>query len=307
VSLLKLNKSVAIVASLTILLMSSLFGFVNLASAEPVFSLTHFEGITEGATYDVNSLSLKIEVSFNSWIYESSIYVSCYIDGKLVTQGQLTETTTGFFGTQANNYYDRTPSISSGEFVLDNLKQGAHTLQVNVLCGGTWTLIGSASESLNPTVINFNVNRHEAPKISIESLYEYPSNQASFNITTTSDLNSTVSYSLDGGENVVLNQNSKGSTSSSSSSYQVTVNGLTGGSHTVKAYATDNFGNTGTTQSSFNVKAATVTSPENSNQQPTNVSAILITVIAVIAPIILVAAIVTAMHFRHKQGKAKST
>jgi hypothetical protein len=281
--MLKIRKAVAII-SLVILFFASLSGFVDFARAEPIFSLVNFSGPTEGATYYQDNILINVQVRYSHSFDYSRVTVACYVDNQINNQQDLSIVDS---------------SIIAGDVTLQNLTQGLHKLQVIIACFAVSSVLAFGTEYFNPPDINFKVNLNQGPKLIIEGLNVYQTYNANFNITT-SEFNSTVSYSLDGGEKVALKQNMATSTPNGSI-YQITTDKLTNGTHLINACATNSYGNT-TNQKYFNIGT-----PINPTPHPkaTPISIIGIVVGAAMVVVILALGIITVIYFRQKPTKTK--
>jgi hypothetical protein len=132
---------------------------VNTAEAKGEFSI-HVDNPILGENYSDQNLSVKYTVSYRSiWYLEELISVNCFLDGQLYSQTKINETETG-----DANYYNSTLSNASGEFFLDHLAVGEHTLQItgNGSIGFLYYGIDSV-ESFDSGVINFSIGEKNQP------------------------------------------------------------------------------------------------------------------------------------------------
>jgi hypothetical protein len=173
-------------------------------------------------------------------VYVDSMPVTCYFDGQLLCQGKV-----GI--SDINNVRI---ACAGGSVELSGLTEGDHLIQVKCKVHGHYYAYGTPFEvDAQEAAVNFYVNLHVPPAVSIKSLPKYSTDQVSINITT-NVANSIVSYQLDNHATVKLAEQS-------CSQYNVTLSDLPNGNHTFTAFAKDKFGNVGSTEKNFTVNNTT--------------------------------------------------
>jgi hypothetical protein len=201
----------------------------------------------ENKTYNENNATLAVTV-------ESDVPPSNYFDGSLfglfLRYGCALDYDTSDLVNLIwhSNLLDKFPNnpplvltgsgnVYAGNATLTNLSQGAHTLTVWVRAdqymlsysGGVWAIFKTVS---------FNIDS-VPPRITILSPETKAYNTSDVPLDfTVNEAFSQVSYSLDGKENVTAPGNT-------------TLTQLTGGTHNVTLYATDEAGNTGASETIY--------------------------------------------------------
>jgi hypothetical protein len=151
---------------------------------------------------------------------------------------------------------------------------------------------------LQSSVVSFFVNLGVAPSVSVSGLSQYITSSAALNITTDCS-EATVSYCLDGLDNVTLSQ-SQVVAVSEGVQYNVTLSDLADGEHSLTAYAMDSFGNTGAATHSFTVNTATPT-PTATPRHSQPIPPLAWIAGASIAVVVIVASILLLIYRRRKQ------
>jgi hypothetical protein len=261
---------------MVLFVVSSLVCFCNPVKAEPVFTISVDTPI-ENTTYAQNNLIVNVNVGYTWGLYLDSLKLTYYLDGQPISSKNIN-------GMEKDSYIFN--SIDS--ITLTELSNGKHTFQVKGSVTGYYIAIGYADQSLDTGVINFSVGVGVAPKVAIFRLAEYKTSQAL--VTFTLDRSdATISYSLDGQANVTLPQ-TEATQIGNQYLYNVTFSGLSDDMHILNAYATDSFGNTGSTIANFRINTATPTSTEKPSFQP-----IQITNIAIIAGGVIDSAVIVSI------------
>jgi hypothetical protein len=231
----------------SIMLLVLPLSLVNLASASTGFSI-NVDNPIDNSVISTDSLTVDFSVVFSGQVilFVDSMPVCAYLDDKLCYQGNM-----GL--DDINNYMVNRAPTAFGSFGLTDITQGRHTLEIQVEVVGSSFPGGSFDENVTSATVDFVCNCGVPPEVSILGLDEYAANQVFFNITTSEPI-SYCSYSIDGQVNTTLpymccNQ------------YNVTLNNLSNGDHSVTAYSKDTFGNTGMAKKTFTVKTQ--------NSQPT--------------------------------------
>jgi hypothetical protein len=147
----KITKGI-ILLLMAILVVSAIGLFDFGCAASKYFNDITIESPVTGAILNTDSVTVKIQVTYSSWLDMTSLQANCYLDGKLYTQVQLLET--------SENSPGGSPCVANGEFVLQNLTQGAHRLEINGTGKGYTEIINSVdvNEDLSSGVSTFNVN-----------------------------------------------------------------------------------------------------------------------------------------------------
>jgi hypothetical protein len=185
----------------------------------------------------------KPEVSiYDGWIDESSVWATCNwtdlrnkvvcvnieLDGKMYRSIEV-------------NSYLSSPFNSS--LNLANLEDGVHSVQIHAVCDGValeyhglWE--HSISYSNSSDIVYFTVDG-TPPAIVIMPVENktYGVTDIPLNFTLNESI-SQITYSLDGQANVTITGNT-------------TLTGLSDGDHNVTVYATDEFGNTGVSETMY--------------------------------------------------------
>jgi hypothetical protein len=213
------------------------------------------ENPIDSSSISTSSFIVKFSVS-NAGLYVmvESMQINAYLDGQLFCQPQL-----NFEG--INNAWS---PVSYGEFVLSDLSQGNHTIEINATVHAKAVSPGYYNGSIPSVSTRFSVNLGiTEPKVSISCLDEYKTNSAALNLTSNLR-DSIVSYNLDGKENVTLPQN-RLMTSFDGYQYTVTLTNLVNGTHNLKAYAKTLESGIGVAEKTFTVN----TTNQQPSQQPT--------------------------------------
>jgi hypothetical protein len=291
-TLVKLKTIIALIA----LLLSSSLSTVSLAVAQPSFNVTVTSPIKD-ATYNSEEIALEFKVSYSSWLGIAPLDIEYYLDGQLVGSASIDETEAGYLGSEENNYQDSTPSSASGEFILKNLTQGAH--QVEIKGNGKGSYIhgpNQIDEDFNSGIVSFFVDLGFVPGVSVSGLSQYMTSSATLNITTDCS-DAVVCYCLDGLDNVTLPK-SQAVAVSEGFQYNVTLSDLADGEHTLTAYAMDSFGNTGAATHSFTVDTAMPTPTASSLPPEQSLTALIAG--ASIAAVVIVASTLLLIYRKHK-------
>jgi hypothetical protein len=239
----KITKSIIIL--MAVLLVTTL-GFVNIGICSPTINISIVPPI-EGIMFTSENLTVKVSVTYGNpsnypFPNPSIIQVTYYLDQRLISQIPLALTSQDMFGFNAN-----------GEILLTNMSQGPHKLLITGEASGTYYLSDQTFSDvpLTPVSTSFFVNLGIAPIVAIVRSTEYKTNQAFVNITVDRN-DSTLSYSLDGHANVTLPQ-TESIQIGSQYQYNLTYSALSNGMHILKAYATDSYGNIGSTMANFRI------------------------------------------------------
>jgi len=245
--------AVLVSALLVLALAGSLF--VNLAAANPGVTVNAPRSppptpIIKVKGLDTDKLTLTFSIQSEPWItpygpdffgyYEPSHEWSYYVSSEVFVDGKLWST---------HNPGARTIFVS-----LEGLSNGWHTLEVNATAHGEhhdkdfgmrYSSHGSSG------VIEFLIGNSPPPSVQIQSLKNTTSTEGDFQFALRVDGHtlSWVGYSLDGKENVTVNQEILLQSSLASHDKvwkgNLTVTGLSSGSHSLVVYAKDGAGNTG--------------------------------------------------------------
>ncbi len=236
-----MKKQTCAAALVSALLISVLVGsfFVNLAAANAVWLYDPLSPppapIVEVIKLDTDKLTVTFSVrKAGSWITPFGSYperIGYSISSEVLVDGKLWS---------AHGESTRPTTVS-----LEGLSNGWHTVQVIATAEDEGCSSGSSSG-----VIKFQVGS-PPPSVQIQSLKNTTFNEGDFQFALRVDGRtlSWVGYSLDGKENMTVNQEVL--VLSSLASYDkvwkgnLTVTGLSSGSHSLVVYAKDEAGNTG--------------------------------------------------------------
>jgi hypothetical protein len=176
--------------------------------------------------------------------------------------------------------------------ILKDLPNGVYVLSVYAETGVWGPIFRSAG-------VTFTVNTGEAPEVSVICAQAYTTSSVSLGILT-DVADSTVSYSLDGVDSVVLPAGSA-VPFEGRYLYNFTVSGLADGGHTVTAFVVDAVGNTGVSDAAFMVETAGTEQPGES--QPVTFPTTLVGV-ALIVSVAIVFGLVAYFLRRKKRRRA---
>jgi hypothetical protein len=263
-------------------------GVVNLVFAAGPYFTVSLDDPTQGTTY-LGSFQAIIKLTYVPWMgLESPTSATCYLDGKPYGQISITETTTGTWDN--NNPTDHTNSIATGSITLIHLAQGEHTLQVKGSSGLGFKIYGiHVTEVFESQSVSFLFNAGIAPKVSASNLEEYLTDRATLNIITDTPV-SVISCILDGQAKLTFPQTQVIQVESQYQ-YNVTLSGLADGMHILNVYATDSFGNIGSTTTNFKVNKVNTVIPtptEKATPKPSEISNTAILLSGVIAGAVIV-------------------
>ena len=220
----------------------------------------------QNTTYSKNEILLKLTVTADSYVYD----VGYSIDGgEIERMGNLTK----IVEVPADTLLPPFVRVTySGSITLKGLLDGSHT--ITVYHGFQYTGINKRYEALKRVSVMFTVDTSITipPKISLVSIenktYDTPNIPLNFTINK---MATQIKYSLDGEENITISGNT-------------TLTGLANGNHNLTVYATDDAGNTGTSETiDFTVEA-----PEPESFPITLVVAVSGASLAVVAAALLV-------------------
>ena len=274
----KLKKHAAI---LVVLLLVFPVSFIDCASAQAEGFSVAIEKPDAGEIINGTSINLHFSVTKGAdYVWVETISYNVYLDGDLRNQHQQN------ISSRRNGVLDANLNL-----ILTNLTQGKHTIRVDLdlyYCPSTW--INVFYHLYPSSSVDFFIHREIQPQMSISGLDVYKANQAMFNVTT-NEFDSAVSYSLDRGANVTLPQN-KSAPFLDSYVYNVTLFGLSEGTHTLTAYAKDVFNQSAMAEKTFTV------------QQPMPLSTIAVAAVSV-AVVALVAAGLLIYHKKTNTTKSR--
>jgi hypothetical protein len=244
-----MRKTVVMLAILVLVLSFNLFTFVDADSAITL----HVDNPVSGETYSTQELSIKYSIDWGFSAYIKNFDVKCYLDTHIYS---LTATT--------------------GEIVVSNLTAGEHLVRIAGSISLGYMYYGiDVNENVDSGPITFTTKNDVAPKINVSSLEEYTSKTATFNVTTDRS-DAKISYILDNSEKTNISQN-QSKKILDGYLYKIAAN-LTDGNHQLTVFATDNLGNTASTQKTFTIKTANLTT-DNPEPSATLMKAIVITAI----------------------------
>jgi hypothetical protein len=235
---------------ITVLLLSALAGthFVNSGRANPYLSnewvsppddaeaaLISIHPFRNNTVYALNNLSLSLNVSIPESKYSTTIYDISYKRDWKDTIARIYHRPSRATGLWTSEY--------SYNLNLTEIPEGNHnvTFIVNATGGYAIGLTAYSFSVTNISVMNFTIDT-TPPKVYILSLENktYDATDVPLYFTVNEPV-SRIVYSLDGQENVTINGNT-------------TLPQLSYGAHTITVYATDNAGNTGTSETiAFNI------------------------------------------------------
>jgi hypothetical protein len=277
---------------MAVLLISSLFIVIPVEAQplEQIIVTLSSPGI--GATYNSNTLTSQFSVTWlqNDMTIVKSMAAICYIDGQ--PQGQT--------GLTIINRVQPEVASASGSITLSSLSQGEHRIEIKGKATVGFTIMGGELEvDFSSDTISFSINL--IPVVSVSNLREYQAGQVGLNITT-DKVGATVSYSLDNLANVTLPQ-TEAIQIGSQYQYTVTFSGLSDGMHILNAYATDSFGNTGSTIANFTINTVISTPTEKPTTQPTQITSTVIIVGAAIVGAVMVSVALLVIYRKPKIKK----
>jgi hypothetical protein len=213
------------------------------------FTLKIFSSIEAPAGNVVNSTQYLTEHSQNLFdCYLSSGFILDYDRAKIIDTLWLNwcksgnETYEKEYNSLLLHNYDavlsKTADSYYGNTVLPELSGGTHNLTVWVRAEQNYLSWDNPIWAAFSDTITFNIDT-TAPKVSVlsprDSLYNISDVQLNFIV---SEPFSKTTYSLDGKENVTISGN-------------ITLTGLPNGDHNLTVYATDEFGNTGVSETVY--------------------------------------------------------
>jgi hypothetical protein len=193
-----------------------------------------------GETINGTSVSLHflLKDTGEPWFIRTVSYI-VYLDGVRCSQSQQT-------------INGRKVGLLDENLVLTNVTQGEHTILVDTeISYNFYSFIGLlfiGDDSKNASV-NFFVYQGIQPQVSISGL-DMRTNQTRFSVIT-NELDSTIYYSLDGAANVTLPQNESAPCQGTYKTYNITLFGLSDGSHSLVVYAKDAFNQTAVAEEAF--------------------------------------------------------
>jgi hypothetical protein len=235
------NKTLPLVMFISAFLMSMVTGLriINMAKANPIEieyttpPIISLHSPIDNDTFSVNTVLLNLTVTKpDNWLIHGGYAAQQHLWGiNYQLDGNFSDTV--IVNSDLSSPLDYSVNLT-------NLTDGVHSLKVYAYASGWVIQISSLTEYAVPinsssNTVYFTVDT-TSPMITILSLENqtYYTSNVPLNFTV-NEVNSQISYSLDGLDNVTISGNT-------------TLTELPNGDHNVTVYATDQFGNTGASE-----------------------------------------------------------